>query len=171
MFDSRKVAELILKRSEKWLDNAINTTGLDYGSNAFVYKTMLLETNIFFVHLYDREVFRLYGAGKRNDYLDKLLNVWPTLLASSLNPKHIASKDEVASIETLYNAREAEYGCLEVVNKAFVYCVVSFFAKYLYALLDKRANSLMIDFELRMCAVYGIHDFAADLLSNMIKSH
>jgi len=164
MSNARGIADLIMMHSEKWVDHTIEHLGVNFGNNRFVYNIMLLETNIFFAHLYDREVFRLFRPMMRKGFVDELLKIWPVLLAKSLNPQNRALVDEAMDVILLFNTRQLEYGCYPIANEHFAGYVVHFFSEYFCSLLDKKANPPTLQIALQAWAIIGMRTFVGELM-------
>jgi hypothetical protein len=164
MLNARKVAELIISHSRIWVDKAIESNEIDYEDDAFTYHFMLIEANLFYLHLYDREIFGLYGHSARQMIVDELLRVWPEMLATSLNVNRNEIPGYVANFKILYNDRQQEYGCFEVINKQLVGCVISLFCDNFYAELDSDLNPPHLRVSLRVDASFGMSSFVQKLL-------
>lgn len=164
MIDKNKVTCLVMESSINWIKYAVEKIGLE-ASNRNNFMMMIIEANIYHVHLYDREVFRLYGPDTRDELLDDLLDVWPIELARSLSPDGRIHSDIVDDIIVLYNKRQSTYGQLPVTDENMTLCVAAFFSDYIMSLADENDKYALTKYNLILWAAGGSVAFVQSFLT------
>ncbi len=163
MLDSVQMTALIMKHSLFWVRNSINYMDVKSSLDENIFNMMIVETNIYIVHIFDREVFQYCGATTRNQVLDDLLDIFPYALAESLNPNNKIRLDEVNIIKKLFNDRQAEYSYFPLIDEEISGTVAGWFIEHYYSLTAKCYDSILSKISLQLWAAGCLQNFVEKL--------